>query len=113
MNLHNHVRRGRSHFGGSQNSQQLGQCLAHAGGSSEANGSSGTDTSTLGASGSQPIYVARSVLGRTSLRPLHEVSVLLERYNQVFTIESLYCDPEDYDAAAAALLPLVDGVATR
>ena len=68
--------------------------------------------STLGASGSQPIYVARSVLGRTSLRPLHEVSVLLERYNQVFTIESLYCDPEDYDAAVAALLPLVEDAAT-
>ncbi len=67
--------------------------------------------STLGAAGSLPIYVAKTVLGRTSLRPLHEVSVLLERYNQVFTIESLYCDPEDYDAAAAALLPFVEGAA--
>jgi uncharacterized protein len=66
--------------------------------------------STLGAAasdGAAPLYVAQSVLGRASYRPLQEVSVLLERYNQVFTIEGLYCDPADYDRAAAALGPIV------
>ena len=64
--------------------------------------------STQGAAGSVPIYVERTVLGQTTYQPLHEVSVLLERYNQVFTIESLYCEPEHYEVAAAALLPLVE-----
>jgi uncharacterized protein len=67
--------------------------------------------STLGAAGSEdraPIYVVRTVLGRTAYRPLHEVSVLLERYNQVFTIESLYCDPADFPTAAAALAPILE-----
>jgi len=66
--------------------------------------------STLGAAGSDggfPIYVERTLLGRTSYLPLHEVSVLLERYNQVFTIESLYCDPADYATAVAALAPVL------
>jgi len=68
--------------------------------------------STLGAPGREggfPIYVERTLLGGTTYRPLHEVSVLLERYNQVFTIESLYCDPADYEAAAAVLAPIVAG----
>lgn len=67
--------------------------------------------STLGRPGSEsafPIHVERSMLGRTWHQPLHEVSVLLERYNQVFTIESLYCDPTDYERAAASLGPILD-----
>jgi hypothetical protein len=43
-----------------------------------------------------PIQVREERLGRASLRPLHEVSVLLERYNQVFVIENVYCPPEDF-----------------
>jgi hypothetical protein len=64
---------------------------------------------TAGETGSGPLYVERTRFGRTTYRPLHEVSVLLERYNQVFMIESLYCDPADYAAAAAALHPIVAG----
>ncbi len=68
--------------------------------------------STLGlpeAGGGFPIYVRWVVLGKTRLQPLHEISVLLERYNQVFTIESLYCDPEHYDACEAELQPILGG----
>ena len=68
--------------------------------------------STLGlpeAGGGFPIYVRWVVLGKTRLQPLHEISVLLERYNQVFTIESLYCDPEHYDTCEAELQPLLGG----
>jgi hypothetical protein len=70
--------------------------------------------STLGATGAEgaaPIYVARTQLGRTHYRRLHEVSVLLERYNQVFAIEGLYCDPADYERAAAALHPILEATA--
>jgi hypothetical protein len=59
--------------------------------------------STLGLEGVTPIYVQETTLGRTRNRPLHEVSGLLVRYNQVFTIENLYCDQGDYDRAVAAL----------
>ena len=50
-----------------------------------------------------PIYVEQQVLGRPRWSPLEEVSVLLERYNQVFTIEALYCDPEEAGRGLAAL----------
>lgn len=43
-----------------------------------------------------PIQVYEQRLGEESWRPLHEVSVLLERYNQLFVIENVYCNPEDY-----------------
>jgi hypothetical protein len=59
--------------------------------------------STLGLEGVTPIYVQETTLGRTRNRPLHEVSGLLVRYNQVFTIENVYCDQGDYDRAVAAL----------
>lgn len=55
--------------------------------------------SSLGtvANGDAPeILVREWALGRQSHRPLHEVSVLLERYNQVFTIENVYCAPQHY-----------------
>jgi len=62
--------------------------------------------STLGLrepEGTGPILVQSVVLGRTRHQPLQEVSVLLERYNQTFTIEALYCDPKDYETCAQAL----------
>jgi hypothetical protein len=68
--------------------------------------------STLGVAGKRgevSIYVQDTVLGSEVFRPLHQVSRLLERYNLVFTIEALYCDPEDYPAAAAALKPVLEG----
>ncbi len=43
-----------------------------------------------------PIYVENRVLGGAAFRPLQEVSLLLERYNRLFTIESLYCDPHHH-----------------
>ncbi|MCZ6532549.1 MAG: HD domain-containing protein [SAR324 cluster bacterium] len=42
------------------------------------------------------IQVREERLGRTSWGPLHEKSVLLDRYNQIFVIENIYCPPEDY-----------------
>ena len=42
------------------------------------------------------IQVREERLGRPRLRPLHEVSLLLERYNQVFVIENIYCPPDQY-----------------
>jgi hypothetical protein len=62
--------------------------------------------SNLGVEGAArefPIYVHKTQLNRDVYVPLHKASVLLERYNQLFTIESLYCDPQDYEAGAAAL----------
>lgn len=53
-----------------------------------------------------PIQVREERLGRASLKPLHEVSVLLERYNQVFVIENLYCPPEDYSHGIEVLRSL-------
>lgn len=50
-----------------------------------------------------PIYVQQSVLGKPARQPLQQASVLLERYNQVFIIENLYCDPADYEVSLAAL----------
>lgn len=50
-----------------------------------------------------PIYVEHQVLGRPDWLPLEDVSVLLERYNQVFTIEALYCDPAEAGRGLAAL----------
>ncbi len=43
-----------------------------------------------------PIQVYEERLGEESWRPLHEVSVLLERYNQVFVIENIYCAPDAF-----------------
>lgn len=62
--------------------------------------------STLGlreAEGTGPLLVHDEVLGQSQYQPLQEVSVLLERYNQTFTIEALYCDSEDYPAGLKAL----------
>ena len=50
-----------------------------------------------------PIYVEQQILGRPEWLPLETVSVLLERYNQVFTIEALYCDPAEAERGLAAL----------
>lgn len=50
-----------------------------------------------------PIYVEQQILGRPEWLPLEAVSVLLERYNQVFTIEALYCDPAEAERGLAAL----------
>ncbi len=63
--------------------------------------------STLGLEGVTPIYVQETGLGRTRNRPLHEVSGLLVRYNQVFTIENVYCDQGDYERAVQALEGMV------
>jgi hypothetical protein len=63
--------------------------------------------STLGLEGVTPIYTVETDLGRTRTQPLHEVSDLLVRYNQVFTIENLYCDPADYPRAVKALAGIV------
>jgi hypothetical protein len=59
--------------------------------------------STLGLEGVLPVYVRSTDLGRERIQPLHEVSGLLVRYNQVFTIENLYCDAADYSRAIRAL----------
>lgn len=61
-----------------------------------------------------PVYVQEAVLGRdVRIRPLHEASVLLERYNQLFRIEYVYCDAADYPRAVRVLEPILrDGNAT-
>jgi hypothetical protein len=59
--------------------------------------------STLGLEGVIPVYVEETDLGRTRIQPLHEVSGLLVRYNQLFTIENVYCDQADYPRAVQAL----------
>ncbi|MBI4081072.1 MAG: HD domain-containing protein [Candidatus Lambdaproteobacteria bacterium] len=63
--------------------------------------------STLGgehpASAPPPLLVQEQVLGRARLRALPEVSVLLERYNQTFVVENLYCDRAVAPAATAVL----------
>ena len=53
-----------------------------------------------------PIQVQEERLGRRAWRPLHEVSVLLERYNQVFVIENVYCPPEEYQRGMEILRAL-------
>ena len=55
--------------------------------------------STLGleGSGSCPILVRDSGLRQEEWKPLQEVSVLLERYNQVFEMENIYCAPAGYE----------------
>jgi HD superfamily phosphohydrolase len=63
--------------------------------------------STQGQPGTLPVFVREDILGRERIRPLHEVSRLLERYNQVFSVENVYCDVADYDRAAAALAGLL------
>ena len=45
----------------------------------------------------------RQVLGRPEWLPLEAGSGLRERYNQVFTIEALYCDPAEAERGLAAL----------
>jgi hypothetical protein len=59
--------------------------------------------SSLGMEGVIPVYVQESDLGRTRIQPLHEVSGLLVRYNQLFVIENVYCDQADYARAVKAL----------
>lgn len=54
------------------------------------------------------IQVREEHLGRPGLRPLHEVSVLLERYNQIFVIENIYCSPRDYQRGIEVLRALAD-----
>lgn len=63
--------------------------------------------STLGLEGVLPVYVRATDLGRERIQPLHEVSGLLVRYNQVFTIENLYCDAADYPRAVRALQGII------
>jgi len=67
--------------------------------------------STLGQEGVLPMLVRESTLGRLAHRPLSEVSGLLERYNQVFRIENVYCDAADFPAAVRVLQPLLGMVA--
>lgn len=55
-----------------------------------------------------PIYVEHQVLGRPKWLPLEEVSVLLDLYNRVFTIEGLYCDPSVTERGLAALRHALD-----
>jgi HD superfamily phosphohydrolase len=43
-----------------------------------------------------PVHVYEERLGEARWRPLHEVSVLLERYNQVFVIENIYCPQQGF-----------------
>lgn len=52
------------------------------------------------------IQVREEHLGMPSLRPLREVSVLLERYNQIFVIENIYCRQQDYAAGIEVLRSL-------
>ena len=62
--------------------------------------------SNLGAEapdGTPPILVVENVLGLERRTPLPEVSALLQRYNQTFVIERIYCDPEDYARARDVL----------
>jgi len=47
--------------------------------------------------GSCPILVRDSGLRQEEWKPLQEVSVLLERYNQVFAMENIYCAPAGYE----------------
>ena len=47
--------------------------------------------STLGEKGTPPILLRSRHLGKIQHRPLHEASVLLEKYNQDFVIENIYC----------------------
>ncbi len=54
-----------------------------------------------------PVYVQETVLGKVHTRPLQEASVLLERYNQLFRMEYVYCDAADYDRAVQVLEPIV------
>jgi hypothetical protein len=54
-----------------------------------------------------PVYVRNMVLGKEHVRPLHEASVLLGRYNQLFRIEYLYCDAGDYERVVRVLEPIV------
>jgi uncharacterized protein len=54
-----------------------------------------------------PVYVQHTVLGRAHIRPLQEASVLLNRYNQVFRVENIYCDVGDYGRAVELLTPIV------
>lgn len=60
-----------------------------------------------------PVYMQETVLGRTRIRPLHEASVLLHRYNQTFQVENVYCDAGDYDRAVRVLTPILDGGGTE
>ena len=67
--------------------------------------------STLGsptAGAAAPILVREQVLGSARMRPLEEVSLLLQRYNRTFVIENFYCDPADYPRAVEALRGVVD-----
>jgi len=54
-----------------------------------------------------PVYVQETVLGKVRTRPLQEASVLLERYNQLFRMEYVYCDAADYERAVRVLEPIV------
>jgi len=54
-----------------------------------------------------PVYVRETVLGRVRVVPLHEASVLLGKYNQMFRIENIYCDAADFDRAVQVLEPIV------
>ena len=58
--------------------------------------------------GIRPIYVEEIVLNHLRQKPLQEASVLLERYNQNFVIENIYCDAEELPAALRLLENLLD-----
>ena len=60
-----------------------------------------------------PVYLQETVLGRTRTRPLHQASVLLDRYNQLFRVENVYCDAADYDRAVKVLEPILDVAGAR
>jgi len=43
-----------------------------------------------------PLMVHETILGKTTWKPLHEVSALLKSYNQIFAMENIYCNPDHY-----------------
>lgn len=60
-----------------------------------------------------PVYLQETVLGRTRTRPLQQASVLLDRYNQLFRVENVYCDAGDYDRAVKVLEPILEIASTQ
>ncbi|MDH5753248.1 MAG: HD domain-containing protein [Deltaproteobacteria bacterium] len=60
-----------------------------------------------------PIQVCSRLLARDLLTPLHKASGLLERYNQLFTIESVYCTKEDAPRAVEVLSQEFAGILPR
>ena len=54
------------------------------------------------------LLIRQRILGNTKYTPVHKVSFLLEKYEEIPYVQNLYCEPEDYDFSCKVLWPTLE-----